>query len=85
MKYLICETREIADAIHAEIEANWRAMNTESYCSQWHSYSAVQTWEGDARCTIGCESAKYLPSDIAEREGITVTDSFPLELIQGVE
>jgi len=55
--------------------------NSESYCSQWKSYCDVQSWENDERCTIYCSSSKYFPDDAESREGVTVADSIPSDLL----
>jgi len=85
MPYLICETEDVATSLRDEIEANWRAANTESYCSQWKSYCDVQGWENDERCTIYCGSSKYFPSDTENRAGVTVADSVPSDLLNQSE
>jgi len=85
MPYLICETEDVATSLRDEIEANWCAANTKSYCSQWGAYCNVQTWPNDERCAIYCESSKYFPSNIESRDGMTVADSIPSDLLNTSE
>lgn len=78
---LICDTKEIADAIHAEIETIRNSKNTEARCSLHLSYTEVVSYENDERCTILVPRSDYLPSDAGTREGVTLADSVPIDLL----